>query len=112
MSAAAIWLLLQAEFLAIVLVLVYVGAVMVLFLFVVMMLDINVDQVRHGFWQTPPVALFVGAAIVIELSLVIWMQFGPVKRPMHRRCRRTTATPRRWAGCSIPTTSTRCRSPA
>ena len=78
-SAAAIWLLLQAEFLAIVLVLVYVGAVMVLFLFVVMMLDINVDQMRHGFWKTLPVALFVGAAIVIELSLVLWVQFGLVK---------------------------------
>ena len=78
-SAAAIWLLLEAEFLAIVLVLVYVGAVMVLFLFVVMMLDINLDQMRHGFWRTLPVALFVGAAIVIELSLVLWVQFGPVK---------------------------------
>ena len=78
-SAAAIWLLLKAEFLAIVLVLVYVGAVMVLFLFVVMMLDINVDKVRHGFWKALPVALFVGAAIVIELSLVLWVQFGPVK---------------------------------
>ena len=77
-SAAAVWLLLQAEFLAIVLVLVYVGAVMVLFLFVVMMLDINVDQMRHGFWKTLPVALFVGAAIVIELSLVLWVQFGPI----------------------------------
>jgi NADH-quinone oxidoreductase subunit J len=78
-SAAAIWLLLRAEFLAIVLVLVYVGAVMVLFLFVVMMLDINVDQMRHGFWRSLPVALFVGAAIVIELSMVLWVQFGPVK---------------------------------
>jgi len=78
-SAAAIWLLLQAEFLAIVLVLVYVGAVMVLFLFVVMMLDINIDQMRHGFWKTLPVALLVGAAIVIELSLVLWVQFGPIK---------------------------------
>ena len=78
-SAAAIWLLLQAEFLAIVLVLVYVGAVMVLFLFVVMMLDINMDQMRHGFWRTLPVALFVGAAIVIELSLVLWVQFGLIK---------------------------------
>jgi NADH-quinone oxidoreductase subunit J len=78
-SAAAIWLLLKAEFLAIVLVLVYVGAVMVLFLFVVMMLDINIDQARHGFWKSLPVALFVGAAIVIELSLVLWVQFGPVK---------------------------------
>ena len=78
-SAAAIWLLLQAEFLAIVLVLVYVGAVMVLFLFVVMMLDIRMDELRHGFWKTLPVALFVGGAIVIELSLVLWVQFGLVK---------------------------------
>jgi len=51
-SAAALWLLLKAEFLAIVLVLVYVGAVMVLFLFVVMMLDINIDKLREGFWAT------------------------------------------------------------
>ena len=78
-SAAAIWLLLQAEFLAIVLVLVYVGAVMVLFLFVVMMLDIDMAQMRHGFWSTLPVALLVGTVMVIELSLVLWVQFGPVK---------------------------------
>ena len=78
-SAAAIWLLLQAEFLAIVLVLVYVGAVMVLFLFVVMMLDIDMAQMRHGFWKTLPVALLVGTVMVIELSLVLWVQFGLVK---------------------------------
>lgn len=75
-SSAAIWLLLKAEFLAIVLVLVYVGAVMVLFLFVVMMLEINVDQLRLGFWRSLPVALFVGSIIVIELSLVLWVHFG------------------------------------
>ena len=78
-SAAGIWLLLQAEFLAIVLVLVYVGAVMVLFLFVVMMLDIDMAQMRHGFWKTLPVALLVGPVMVIELSLVLWVQFGLVK---------------------------------
>src|SRR6202162_4838169 len=55
-SAAALWLLLKAEFLAIVLVLVYVGAVMVLFLFVVMMLDINLDKMREGFWGYFPLA--------------------------------------------------------
>ena len=55
-TAAGLWLLLQAEFLAIALVLVYVGAVMVLFLFVVMMLDINFDQLRHGFWRHLPLA--------------------------------------------------------
>ena len=78
-SVACIWLLVGAEFLGVALILVYVGAVMVLFLFVVMMLDINIDQARHGFWKSLPVALFVGAAIVIELSLVLWVQFGPVK---------------------------------
>ena len=74
-TAAAIWLLLGAEFLAITLVLVYVGAVMVLFLFVVMMLDINLDQVRQGFWRNLPVALFVGVAIVIELAIVLMTSF-------------------------------------
>jgi NADH-quinone oxidoreductase subunit J len=75
-SAAGIWLLLRAEFLAITLVLVYVGAVMVLFLFVVMMLDINLDQIRKGFWRNLPVALLVGVAIVIELSVVLIASFG------------------------------------
>ena len=56
-SAACVWMLLRAEFLAIALVLVYVGAVMVLFLFVVMMLDINTDSLREGFWKHFPVAL-------------------------------------------------------
>ncbi len=78
-SAAAIWLLLKAEFLAITLVLVYIGAVMVLFLFVVMMLDVNVDTVRQGFWKNLPVAAFVGAAVVLELAAVLWHQFGTVK---------------------------------
>ena len=53
-SASGVWILLQAEFLAIALVLVYVGAVMVLFLFVVMMLDINIDRLREGFWSYLP----------------------------------------------------------
>ena len=78
-SAAAIWLLLRAEFLAIALVLVYIGAVMVLFLFVVMMLDVNVDAMRQGFWKNLPVAAFVGAAIVLELAAVLWHQFGSVR---------------------------------
>jgi NADH-quinone oxidoreductase subunit J len=78
-SAAAIWLLLRAEFLAITLVLVYVGAVMVLFLFVVMMLDVNVDTMRQGFWRNLPVAAFVGAAVVLELAAVLWHQFGTVR---------------------------------
>jgi NADH-quinone oxidoreductase subunit J len=71
--------MLKAEFLAITLVLVYIGAVMVLFLFVVMMLDVNVDRMRQGFWGNLPVAMFVGAAIVLELAAVLWHQFRPVR---------------------------------
>jgi NADH-quinone oxidoreductase subunit J len=70
-TAAAIWLLLQAEFLAIALVVVYVGAVMVLFLFVVMMLDINLEKVREGFWRNLPLALVVGVIMVAEMASVI-----------------------------------------
>ena len=77
-STACIWMLLKAEFLAIVLVLVYVGAVMVLFLFVVMMLDINLDSVRQGFWRSLPVALIVGVLIVLELAAVLILSFGDI----------------------------------
>ena len=70
-QAAAIWILLKAEFLAITLVLVYVGAVMVLFLFVVMMLDINLDSMRKGFWKHFPLAGTVGAIIALEMSYVL-----------------------------------------
>jgi NADH-quinone oxidoreductase subunit J len=70
-TAAAIWLLLRAEFLAITLVVVYVGAVMVLFLFVVMMLDINLERVREGFWRNLPLALVVGGIMVAEMVLIL-----------------------------------------
>lgn len=70
-QAAAVWVLLKAEFLAITLVLVYVGAVMVLFLFVVMMLDINVDSMRKGFWKHFPLAGAVGVIIALEMSYVL-----------------------------------------
>ena len=70
-NAAGIWLLLQAEFLAIALVVVYVGAVMVLFLFVVMMLDINLERVREGFWRNLPLALVVGGILVIEMVFIL-----------------------------------------
>ncbi len=70
-TAAGIWLLLEAEFLAITLVLVYVGAVMVLFLFVVMMLDINIDKMREGFWKALPVALPVGILMAVEMVLIL-----------------------------------------
>jgi NADH-quinone oxidoreductase subunit J len=70
-QAAAVWILLKAEFLAITLVLVYVGAVMVLFLFVVMMLDVNLDGVRKDFWKHFPLAGTVGAIIALEMSYVL-----------------------------------------
>ncbi len=74
-SAACIWMLLRAEFLAIALVLVYVGAVMVLFLFVVMMLDIDTTQFREGFWKHLPLAGLVGALIALEMALVLMRGF-------------------------------------
>lgn len=77
-SAAAIWMLLQAEFLSILLVLVYVGAVMVLFLFVVMMLDINLDRLREGFWGYFPVAATVGVLIVLQMAAVLLRGFWTV----------------------------------
>jgi NADH-quinone oxidoreductase subunit J len=70
-SAAGVWLLLQAEFLAIALVLVYVGAVMVLFLFVVMMLDVNFDRMRERFKSYIPVAATVGILVLVEMALVL-----------------------------------------
>jgi NADH-quinone oxidoreductase subunit J len=75
-NAAGIWLLLKAEFLAIVLVLVYVGAVMVLFLFVVMMLDINIDRMREGIWGHLPLASGIGALIVLEMGAVLYRSFN------------------------------------
>ncbi len=70
-SSACLWMQLRAEFLAIVLILVYVGAVMVLFLFGVMMLDINIDRSRAGFWRHLPAALLVAIAIALQLWLVL-----------------------------------------
>jgi len=70
-TAAGLWMLLEAEFLAITLVLVYVGAVMVLFLFVVMMLDINLDRLREGFWDYLPIAGFVSVLLMIEMALIL-----------------------------------------
>ena len=84
-SASCIWMLLRAEFLAIALVLVYVGAVMVLFLFVVMMLDINSDAFREGFYKHLPVAGFVGALIALQMALVLMRGFqGEAPAPTAR----------------------------
>ena len=74
-SCAGLWLLLEAEFLAIALVLVYVGAVMVLFLFVVMMLDINLDRLREGFWSYLPLGAIVALLMVAEMGLVLGGSF-------------------------------------
>jgi NADH-quinone oxidoreductase subunit J len=71
-SAAAIWMLLEAEFLSIILVVVYVGAVMVLFLFVVMMLDINLVPLKEGFIRYLPVAALVAVVMAVELLMVVW----------------------------------------
>ena len=80
-QAAMIWMLLKAEFLAIALVLVYVGAVMVLFLFVVMMLDINLDGVRQGFWRHFPLAGTVGVLIALEMAAVLMGGFRISEEP-------------------------------
>lgn len=80
-QAAMIWMLLKAEFLSITLVLVYVGAVMVLFLFVVMMLDINVDGVRVGFWKHFPLAAVMGVLIALEMAAVLMGGFRVAEEP-------------------------------
>ncbi len=81
-TSAALWLLLEAEFLGITLVLVYVGAVMVLFLFVVMMLDINIAKVRSGFAKYLPVGALVGVIMVIEMSVVLKSPAFNLQRPL------------------------------
>src|SRR5256714_6142864 len=80
-TAAGLWLLLRAEFLAIALVVVYVGAVMVLFLFVVMMLDINLERVREGFWRNLPLALVVGVVMVWEMVTVVAYRYWGTTPP-------------------------------
>ena len=81
-NASVIWMLLKAEFLAIALVLVYVGAVMVLFLFVVMMLDLNSDDFREGFWKHMPLAGLIGAVIALEMALVLMGGFRLTEAPV------------------------------
>ena len=111
-TAAAHWLMLRAEFLAIVLVLVYVGAVMVLFLFVVMMLDVNFDALRKEFRSYLPVGTTVGVLVLVEMALVLLGEPADGRGRRRRRGRRrAAATPGRWASCSTPNTSIRSRSP-
>lgn len=73
-NSAIIWILLETEFLAITLMLVYVGAVMVLFLFVVMMLDINLAQLRQGFTRYAPLGVVIAAIVVVEIGSVVWVR--------------------------------------
>jgi NADH-quinone oxidoreductase subunit J len=80
-QASGVWMLLKAEFLSITLVLVYVGAVMVLFLFVVMMLDINLDTLRQGFWRHFPLAATLGAVVALELAAVLMGGFRVAEEP-------------------------------
>ncbi len=80
-QASMIWMLLKAEFLSITLVLVYVGAVMVLFLFVVMMMDINSENLRAGFWKHFPLAAIIGVVIALEMAAVLMGGFRMVEEP-------------------------------
>ena len=77
-QAAALWLILKAEFLGLTLVLVYLGAVMVLFLFVVMMLDIRIEGDRWTFWQHFPLAAVIGAVVAAEIAAVMWVGFPAI----------------------------------
>ena len=80
-QAAGIWMLLHAEFLSITLVLVYVGAVMVLFLFVVMMIDVNLEKLKQGFWNNFPLAASIGAVLALELASVLMGGFRSAPAP-------------------------------
>ena len=74
LNSAVIWLLLEAEFLAITLVVVYVGAVMVLWLFVVMMMDVDVEKLRQGFTRYAPLAALIALIVVAQIGLVVWVR--------------------------------------
>jgi NADH-quinone oxidoreductase subunit J len=81
-QAAGVWMLLQAEFLSITLVLVYVGAVMVLFLFVVMMIEVNLEVLKQGFWNHFPLAASIGAVLALELASVLMGGFRSAPAPV------------------------------
>ena len=103
-TAAAIWMLLQAEFLSIVLVLVYVGAVMVLFLFVVMMLDLDLEHLRKGFKQFLPLASLVGAVIVAEMAIVLVRGFVGTSSPVQALAPEVAANNTKALGTLLYTT--------
>lgn len=81
-QAAGVWMLLHAEFLSITLVLVYVGAVMVLFLFVVMMIDVNLESLKQGFWKHFPLAATIAAVLALELASVLMGGFRAAPAPV------------------------------
>ena len=115
-NAAGLFVLLGAEFLAMILVVVYVGAVAVLFLFVVMMLDVDFAELRAGFMKNAPLGALVGLILLAELVLVLGFQLvrpgalaapsAPIPRPAP-----ASPTPKRSAACSTPSTSTSSRAP-
>ena len=115
-NAAGLFVLLGAEFLAMILIVVYVGAVAVLFLFVVMMLDVDFAELRQGFLNYLPVGALVGAILLAELLFIVgaWV-IAPgapkaITAPIPRQA--SSATPRRSASCSTPATSISSRRPA
>jgi len=96
-TTSALWLLMQAEFLAIALVLVYVGAVMVLFLFVVMMLDIKVEPLREGFIRYLPVGVIVAVVMLVEMLALMGVRTMQIKPPVDPAGASNTA----WLGKAL-----------
>ena len=114
-NAAGLFLMMGAEFLAMILVIVYVGAVAVLFLFVVMMLDVDFAELRQGFLQNLPIGAFIGIAFLVELILVLGtyiVEPALVRTPAVPVPRQGSRTPKPSARCSTPATSTSSRRPA
>ncbi len=106
-NASGLFVLMGAEFLAMILVVVYVGAVAVLFLFVVMMLDVDFVELRQGFLQYLPVGVLIGLVVLAELFMVIgaWTIGARPRRPSPRPSPGGKPMPRRWGRCSTQSTS-------
>ena len=113
-NAAGLFVLMGAEFLGMVLVFVYVGAVAVLFLFVIMMLDVDFTELREGFIEYLPVGIVIGGIFLFELLLIVgvWVINPGVAKSITAAIPAMSAIPRRWASCSTPGTFTTSRSPA
>ena len=113
LNSAVIWLLLEAEFLAITLVLVYVGAVMVLWLFVVMMMDINVEKLRQGFTRYAPLGAVVALVVVAQIATVVYVRKLGLEDAASRCAEAGGLFEHRGTGrsCSTRSTCTRSRWP-